>query len=167
MEENENTKNKIYVIGHKNPDTDSICSAISYAYLKNQTDDRKYVAKRAGSISTETQFVLDRFGAEAPGYVPNVKTKVRDMEIRRTRGVPSSISLKKAWTILNESKGTTLPIIKEDDRLEGLISIGDIARSYMAVADNAILSKAKTQYKNILETLDGKLYVGNEEAYFT
>lgn len=167
MEENENTKNKIYVIGHKNPDTDSICSAISYAYLKNQTDDRKYVAKRAGSISTETQFVLDRFGAEAPGYVPNVKTKVRDMEIRRTRGVPSSISLKKAWTILNESKGTTLPIIKEDDRLEGLISIGDIARSYMAVADNAILSKAKTQYKNILETLDGKLYVGDEEAYFT
>lgn len=167
MEENENTKNKIYVIGHKNPDTDSICSAISYAYLKNQTDDRKYVAKRAGSISTETQFVLDRFGAEAPGYVPNVKTKVRDMEIRRTRGVPSSISLKKAWTILNESKGTTLPIIKEDDRLEGLISIGDIARSYMAVADNAILSKAKTQYKNILETLDGMLYVGDEEAYFT
>ncbi len=167
MEENENTKNKIYVIGHKNPDTDSICSAISYAYLKNQTDERRYVAKRAGSISTETQFVLDRFGVEVPGYVPNVKTKVRDMEIRRTRGVPSSISLKKAWTILNESKGTTLPIIKEDNLLEGLISIGDIARSYMAVLDNAILSKAKTQYKNILETLDGTLYVGDEEAYFT
>lgn len=163
----ENVKNKIYVIGHKNPDTDSICSAIAYAYLKNQASEGEYVPKRAGSISTETQFVLERFGAKAPGYVPNVKTKVRDMEIRRTKGVPNNISLKKAWTLLNESKGTTLPIIKEDNRLEGLISIGDIARSYMAVVDNAILSKAHTQYKNILETLDGTLYVGDENAYFT
>ena len=163
----ENVKNKIYVIGHKNPDTDSICSAIAYAYLKNKSSDGNYVAKRAGSISTETQFVLDRFGVSVPGYVPNVKTRVRDMEIRRTKGVPNSISLKNAWTLLNESKGTTLPIIKEDDQLEGLISIGDIARSYMAVVDNAVLSKAKTQYRNMLETLDAKLYVGDENAFFT
>lgn len=163
----DNVKNKIYVIGHKNPDTDSICSAITYAYLKNQTSEGTYVPKRAGSISTETQFVLDRFGVKAPGYVPNVKTKVRDMEIRRTQGVPNSISLKNAWTLLNETKGTTLPIIKEDNVLEGLISISDIAKSYMAVVDNAILSKAHTQYKNMLETLDGTLHVGDENAYFT
>lgn len=166
----EKGKNKIYVIGHKNPDTDSICSAIAYAYLKNQRSEDEcveYVEKRAGSISPETQFVLDSFGVSAPGYVPNVKTQVRDMEIRRTKGVPNSISLKNAWTLLNESKGTTLPILKKDAQLEGLISIGDIARSYMAVSDNAILSKAETQYKNILETLDGTLYVGDENAYFT
>ena len=162
----ENTKNQIYVIGHKNPDTDSICSAIAYAYLKNQTDDGEFVPKRAGSISTETQYVLDRFQMETPGYVPNVKTKVSDMEIRHTEGVKKSISLKNAWTILNETKGTTLPIVTDDNMLEGLISIGDIARSYMAVIDSAILSKAHTQYKNILETLDGTLYVGDEEAYF-
>lgn len=88
------------------------------------------------------------------------------MEIRRTQGVSSDISLKKAWTLLNETKGTTLPIIKEDNVLEGLISIGDIARSYMAVVDNAILSKAQTQYCNILETLDGTLYVGDPNAFF-
>lgn len=162
----DNAKNTIYVIGHKNPDTDSICSAISYAYLKNQLGNGEYVAKRAGHISTETQYVLERFRVEAPGYVPNVKTKVRDMEIRRTIGVSSDISLKKAWTLLNESKGNTLPIVKEDNVLEGLISIGDIARSYMAVSDNAILSKAKTQYRNILETLDGTLYVGDENGCF-
>lgn len=161
-----NTKNKIYVIGHKNPDTDSICSAISYAYLKNRLGGGEYVAKRAGHISTETQFVLEYFGVEAPAYVPNVKTRVRDMEIRRTQGVSSDISMKKAWTLLNEANGNTLPIIKEDNVLEGLISIGDIARSYMAVIDNAILSKAKTKYKNILETLDGTLYVGDEEDCF-
>ena len=162
----ENTKNQIYVIGHKNPDTDSICSAIAYAYLKNQTDDGEFVPKRAGSISTETQYVLNRFQMETPGYVPNVKTKVSDMEIRHTEGVKKSISLKNAWTILNETKGTTLPIVTDDNMLEGLISIGDIARSYMAVIDSAILSKAHTQYKNILETLDGTLYVGDEAAYF-
>ena len=162
----ENTKNQIYVIGHKNPDTDSICSAIAYAYLKNQTDDGEFIPKRAGSISTETQYVLDRFQVKTPEYVPNVKTKVSDMEIRHTEGVKKSISLKKAWTILNETKGTTLPIVTDDNMLEGLISIGDIARSYMAVIDSAILSKAHTQYKNILETLDGTLYVGDEEAYF-
>lgn len=159
-------KNKIYVIGHKNPDTDSICSAISYAYLKNQMGTGEYEAKRAGHISTETQYVLERFHVEAPGYVANVKTKVKDMEMRRTMGVSSDISLKKAWTLLNESKGNTLPIVKENNVLEGLISIGDIARSYMAVSDNAILSKAKTQYSNILETLDGTLYVGDENKYF-
>lgn len=163
----ENVKNKIYVIGHKNPDTDSICSAIAYAYLKNQTADGQYVAKRAGSISTETKYVLDYFNMEVPGYVANVKTRVRDMDIRRTPGVPGSISMKKAWSLLNESKGKTLPIIREDNRLEGLLSIGDIARSYMAVSDNAILSKAKTQYKNICETLDGTLHVGDENEYFT
>ena len=83
----ENTKNQIYVIGHKNPDTDSICSAIAYAYLKNQTDDGEFIPKRAGSISTETQYVLDRFQVKTPEYVPNVKTKVSDMEIRHTEGV--------------------------------------------------------------------------------
>lgn len=159
-------KHKIYVIGHKNPDTDSICSAIAYAYLKNQSGTGEYIAKRAGHVSTETQYVLEKFGMEAPGYVPNVKTRVKDMEIRRTQGVSSGISLKKAWTLLNDSKGTTLPIIKEDNVLEGLISIGDIARSYMAVVDNAILSKAKTKYSNILETLDGTMYVGDPEMFF-
>lgn len=162
----DNTKNEIYVIGHKNPDTDSICSAIAYAYLKNQKGDGEYVPKRAGHISTETQYVLDRFEIGAPGFVPNVKTRVKDMEIRRTRGVSSDISMKKAWTLLNETNGNTLPIVKEDNVLEGLISIGDIARSYMAVVDNAILSKAETKYRNILETLDGTLYVGDEEDCF-
>ena len=159
-------KHQIYVIGHKNPDTDSICSAIAYAYLKNQSGTGEYIAKRAGHVSTETQYVLEKFNMEAPGYVPNVKTRVKDMEIRRTQGVSSDISLKKAWTLLNETKGTTLPIIEEDNVLEGLISIGDIARSYMAVVDNAILSKAQTQYCNILETLDGTLYVGDPNAFF-
>ena len=95
---------KIYIIGHKNPDTDSICSAIAYADIKNRTENHTYAAKRAGQISQETQYVLNRFQMDPPGYVPNVGPKVRDMDVRRIQGVDSSISLKKAWTLMGKSR---------------------------------------------------------------
>lgn len=160
-------KKKIYIIGHKNPDTDSICSAIAYADIKNRAeDDGRYVAKRAGQISEETQYVLDRFQMDPPGYVPNVGTRVKDMEVRCVQGVDNHISLKKAWTLMRNENVNTLPITKEDNVLEGLITISDIAESYMDVYDNSILSTARTQYRNILETLDGTMVVGNEHSYF-
>ena len=162
----DSVKKKIYIIGHKNPDTDSICSAIAYADIKNRTEEELYVAKRAGQISQETQYVLDRFHMDAPGYVPNVGTRVKDMDIRRIEGVDHSISLKKACNLMRTENVNTLPIVLEGNELEGLITIGDIAQSYMDVYDNAILSTARTQYKNILETLDGTMVVGNEHAYF-
>ncbi|MDY3919282.1 MAG: putative manganese-dependent inorganic diphosphatase [Candidatus Limivivens sp.] len=163
----ETTKKRAYIIGHKNPDTDSICSAIAYADIKNRTEEGEFVPKRAGQISQETQYVLDRFQVEAPGYVPNVGTRVKDMDIRHIPGVPHSISLKKAWNLMRTQNVNTLPIVRDGCDLEGLITISDIAQSYMDVYDNAILSTARTQYKNILETLDGSLVVGNEHAYFT
>lgn len=162
----ETTKGKVYIIGHKNPDTDSICSAIAYADIKTRTEEGRFIAKRAGQISEETQYVLKRFNVEVPGYVPNVGTRVKDMDIRRIAGVSHSISLKKAWNLMRNENVNTLPIVKEDNILEGLITISDIAQSYMDVYDNAILSTARTQYKNILETLDGVMIVGNEHGYF-
>lgn len=159
-------KKKVYIIGHKNPDTDSICSAIAYADVKNKIGDAIYVPKRAGQISEETQFVLDRFGMKPPGYVPNVGTRVKDMDIRRIPGVSHSISLKKAWTLMKDENVNTLPITKDNNILEGLITISDIAQSYMDILDNEILSTARTQYSNILETLEGNMVVGNEHAYF-
>ena len=158
---------KIYILGHKNPDTDSICSAIAYADIKNRSNDgRKYIAKRAGQINEETEYVLKRFGVDAPGYLPDVGTQVRDMEIRETPGVPHSISIKDAWAIMKETNAVTLPITKEDGQLEGLITTGDIAKSYMDVYDSEILSKARTQYRNIVKTLDGTMISGNEHGYF-
>ena len=162
----ETAKVKVYIIGHKNPDTDSICSAIAYADIKSRTEEGRFVAKRAGQISEETQYVLGRFGMEAPGYVPNVGTRVKDMDIRRIAGVSHSISLKKAWNLMRNENVNTLPIVREDNILEGLITISDIAQSYMDVYDNAILATARTQYKNILETLDGVMVEGNEHGYF-
>ncbi|RKJ03925.1 putative manganese-dependent inorganic diphosphatase [bacterium D16-54] len=157
---------KTIVIGHKNPDTDSICSAICYARLKRQATGREYEPGRAGHISEETQFVLNYFGVEAPQLVENVKTQVKDIDIRETKGVDRSISLKKAWNLMQDANVVTLPAVNPWGALEGLITVGDITKSYMNVYDSSILSKAKTQYSNIIETLEGALVVGDDTEYF-
>ena len=96
----EGTKRKTLVIGHRNPDTDSICSAICYADLKRQATGDEYVPARAGQVNRETQFVLNYFGVQEPGLVEDVRTQVKDIEIRKTKGVADTISLKKAWNCL-------------------------------------------------------------------
>lgn len=160
-------KRKITVIGHKNPDTDSICSAIAYAELKNRLGNTDlYVPRRAGAINAETRFVLKHFKVDVPELVEDVGTQVKDIEIREIDGVAGSISLKKAYTLMKEKNVVTLPITTEDGFLEGLITIGDIATSYMDVYDSSILAKAKTSYHNIIETLDAELVVGDENAVF-
>ena len=163
----ENNKRKIYVIGHKNPDTDSICSAIAYADIKNRTENPVYEAKRAGQINEETLYVLKRFQMNTPGYMPNVGTRVKDMDVRKVGGVDSKISLKKAWTLMRNENVFTLPILNQNQELEGLITTNDITESYMDVYNNAALSEARTPYRNILETVDGTMIVGNEHAHFT
>lgn len=157
---------KVWVIGHRNPDTDSICAAIAYADLKNEIGGRKYEAKRAGQLNEETKYVLEYFGVEAPDYVSDAGAQVKDIEIRKTKGVSSHISLKTAWEMMKVQNVVTLPIIRENGILEGLIITGDIATSYMDVYDSRILAKARTQYKNIAETLEGELLVGNQHGYF-
>lgn len=158
-------KAPVYIIGHKNPDTDSICSAIAYAELKNRLYGGGYCAARAGQINQETQYVLNFFQVPAPKYVADVMTDVRDIDIRKTEGVSGHISLKKAWNMMRNLGVVTLPITR-DSELEGLITIGDIANAYMDVYDNCILSVAKTPYKNILETLEATMVIGDEDAVF-
>lgn len=158
--------NEVFVIGHINPDTDSICSAIAYADLKQKLTKEDYKAKRAGQINSETKFVLERFGVKPPGYLPDVRTQVRDIEIRKIKGVNKGISLKTAWTYMRDNNLVTLPIVDQKNHLEGLITIGDIAKSYMDVLDNRVLTKAKTPCINLVETLEGELIAGNREDIF-
>ena len=153
--------NKVYVIGHKNPDTDSICSAICYANLKNQTEPDRYVPKRAGKINNETAFVLNYFHTDVPDLINDVNTQVADIEYRKTPGVKDNISVKAAWKMMRELDVVTLPVVAKDNVLGGLITINDIAKSYMDVYDSEILSKARTQYRNIIKTLDGTMVSGN------
>ena len=157
---------KTMVIGLRNPDTDSICSAICYANLKQAVTGEEYMPARAGHVNGETQFVLDYFGAEEPQLVEDVRTQVRDIEIRKTKGVADNISLKRAWNIMQENNVVTIPSVREDGTLEGLITVGDITKTYMNIYDSSILSKANTQYSNIIETLEAELIIGSAEAYF-
>ena len=158
---------KVWVVGHKNPDTDSICAAISYAYLKNQSGDKKtYVAKRAGAVNEEPRYVLERFGVEEPPLVSYAGAQIKDINIRKTAGVSNQISLKRAWELMKKLEVVTLPVTNQFGKLEGVIVTKDIATSYMDVLDNCVLSKARTQYKTIAETIDGEVYAGNEHAHF-
>ena len=161
------TQEKIFVIGHKNPDTDSICSAIAYADIKNQKSlVKKYIPKRAGQINEETQYVLKRFGVQPPAYLGNIGTQVKDMDIRVSPEADKSMSLKNAWDMMQENSIVSLPIRDKDGELEGLVTIGDIAKTYMDTTDSYFLSNARTQYRRIAETLSGKVVEGNEHAYF-
>ena len=160
-------RKEVYVLGHRNPDTDSICSAIAYADVKNKENDgNHYVAARAGQISSETSYVLQRFGMRQPTYVNNIGTRVRDMEIRKIPGINEGISMKKAWSMMAEMNAVTLPIVDANNVLDGIITINDIATSYMENQDSTMIAKAKTPYCNILETLEAKMLVGDPDAVF-
>ncbi len=150
----------VIVIGHKNPDTDSICAAITYANLKSKITGDEYIACRAGHLNEETQFVLSHFGVEVPAYIKDVRTQVRDMEIRMLEGVGSDLSLKKAWAKMRDAEVVTL-CVTENDELSGIVTTNDIVETYMDVIDPGILSQAHTSYKNIVETIDGELIVGD------
>lgn len=160
-----NKSGKVYVVGHKNPDTDSICSAIAYANLKRILTGEEYIAKRTGEISEETSYVLKKFQVEAPPLLTNVNLQVKDMDIHRVQGVPGNLSIKEVWKMMKEANMKSMPITR-DEHLEGMITIGDIATSYMDVYDSRILANARTQYRNINHTLDGEMITGNEHGYF-
>ena len=155
---------QIFVVGHQNPDTDSLCSAIAYTYLKNKTAGENFCARRAGRINDETRFVLQQFDVEEPKLLTDVRPQVSDIEMRHIGGVKSNLSLKKAWNLMRELGVNTLPITR-NGHLEGLITISDIATSYMDVYDNDILGRAKTQYANIQDTIEGILICGNPHGY--
>lgn len=118
----------IYVTGHKNPDTDSIVSAMAYAALRNALGDRAFRAARLGHISDETQLVLDRFGFSAPELLTTVRTQVRDLDYDTPPTLGSAVTVSHAWSILNaDSAVAAIPVTNEDGTLFGMLSAGDIA----------------------------------------
>ena len=152
---------EVYVVGHRNPDTDSVCSAIAYANLKNKiTGTEDYHPYRAGQLNEETQFVLKKCDVAVPPLLQDVRVQVSDLKIRKTESVKSTISMKNAWNLMKELGVITLPVVK-NKKLEGLITITDIATSYMEVVDNHMLEEAETTYKQIAETLEGRIVCTN------
>ena len=158
---------KVVVIGHRDPDTDSICSAIAYAELKNRTSTLVCEPRRAGKMNQETEFVLKKFGVTPPRMCTDVNPKIRDVDYREMPGIPGSTSLRRAWKIMRDQQIDTLSITSADNELEGIITVKDLATANMDVFDTAVLAKSRTSYKNILETLNGTMVVGDADAVCT
>jgi len=155
---------KVMVIGHKNPDTDSICSAVAYAYLKNQISDLEYEARRAGNMNQESAFALNYFGVTPPRMCTDILPKVRNVEYRQTIPIRKEASIREAWDSMRNQGVETLPIVTEDNHLDGLITIKRIAVEEMDSFDNTVLAKSRTPYKNMLQTLSGTLLLGDENG---
>ena len=160
-------KDIIYVTGHKNPDSDSICAAYAYAEFKNKIGDVETVACRLGNVNQETQYILDYFKAEAPKFLSTVKLKVEDLQFDTISPVSPEISLKTAWTIMREKNIKTLPVADENDHLLGVLAVSNLTSCYMDIWDNRILAKSNTTLDNIIDTLSAKAsYINEERSHF-
>lgn len=160
-------RRKVNIIGHQNPDTDSICSALAYAWFKNRQGGAVYEARRAGQVSRETQFVLDHFGVEAPRLCTDVSPQIKDVDIREQPGIDGEMSLRDAWTMMRDNECDTLCIVDEANELLGLIAVKDIANANLDLFDVGVLSAAGTSCRNLLSTLEGRLVVGDADGRFT
>ncbi|MDO4493875.1 MAG: putative manganese-dependent inorganic diphosphatase [Clostridia bacterium] len=157
-------RENIYITGHKNPDSDSIISAIAYATLKNALGQREYKAARIGTVSDQTQLLLDKFGFEAPYLLHNVRTQVRDLNYDKPPILSSAVTIHKAWEILEKDASAQmgLPITDEDGRLFGMLTSGDIASYEMRFVENNRVEKIPLF--NLLANLDGQLFLDNGSA---
>ncbi|WP_295474419.1 putative manganese-dependent inorganic diphosphatase [uncultured Subdoligranulum sp.] len=163
----EQSRHKVNIIGHQNPDTDSICSAICYAWLKNQLGGATYEARRAGKLNRETAFVLKYFGMEPPRLCTDVSPQIKDIDIRRQPGIDPETSVRSAWNLMRDAEIDTLCTVNADNELLGLITVKDIANANMDLFDTGVLANAHTSYHNVLDTLEGEMICGDPEAAIT
>ena len=152
----------VYVSGHKNPDTDSICSAIAYSYLLNATNKYNAVPVRLGEVNRETEYVLKRFGVEHPVLLKTVKQKVEDLNYDKVTVFSKDLTLKTAWFLLKQQNLKSAPILDEHGQLLGLLSTSNIIEGYMDQWDSEVLKKAKTPDENVIDTLEANVIYLNE-----
>ena len=152
----------VYVSGHRNPDTDSICSAFAYSYLLNATNKYNAVPVRLGEINRETEYVLKRFGVEHPVLLKTVKQKVEDLNYDKVTVFSKDLTLKTAWFLLKQQNLKSAPILDEHGQLLGLLSTSNIIEGYMDQWDSEVLKKAKTPVENVIDTLEANVIYLNE-----
>ncbi|MCL2350556.1 MAG: putative manganese-dependent inorganic diphosphatase [Defluviitaleaceae bacterium] len=160
-----NKKNTVYIFGHKNPDTDSICSSIAYAHLKRETGMAGAKAFRLGNISQETEFALKYFNVETPDYLADVKQRVEDLDIYKPVTICQNQPVKMAWDMMRGSQGSRLvPITCEENKLKGIIGMGDVTKIFMEESEEEVLSLYEVLYSNLITILDGRK-IGGEYKY--
>ncbi|MBR7077513.1 MAG: putative manganese-dependent inorganic diphosphatase, partial [Clostridia bacterium] len=154
----------IYIFGHRHPDTDSICSSIAYADLKRKLGiDAE--ARRLGEINKETAFILDYFKLPVPPILETVKTQVCDLKIDRAEKLSPNTTIKKAWNIMERSETKTLPVVDDNEKLIGIVSMSDITEKYMDAFNYNAVSAYGTKLENILETVNADVAAGDSEHF--
>ena len=145
----------VYIMGHRNPDTDSIVSAMAYAALKNALGQREYKAARLGQISDETQIVLDRFGFQPPMLITDVRNQVRDLDYDTPPTLDASATISRAWQAMQKDRVSAMPVTNEDGTLNGMLSAGDVANYDMtSVRDPQVRN---VPVYNLLSVLEGQI----------
>ena len=146
----------VFVTGHRNPDSDSIISAMAYAALRNSLGDRQYVAARLGQISDETQSILERFSFQPPQLITNVRTQVRDLDFDTPPTLSSGVTISRAWqTLQTDSHISAIPVANDDGSLFGMLSAGDIAAYDMSSIRNPYVKEIPVY--NLLSVIEGKV----------
>ena len=145
---------KIYVTGHRNPDTDSIVAAMAYASLRNALGDREYEAACLGRVSDETQIVLDRFGFAPPTRIHNMHTQVRDLDFDKPPVFSAAVTVERAWKMLGKHTNA-IPVANEDGTLYGMLSREDVANYNMDLVNASRLNEVPLF--NLLNVLEGKV----------
>ncbi|MBI5632973.1 MAG: putative manganese-dependent inorganic diphosphatase [Nitrospirae bacterium] len=148
----------VYVIGHKNPDTDSVCSAIGYSHFKNITDKRfLFTPVRAGKINEETKFVLDRFNVPAPTEMESIAATVNDLSMKKPIAVHERDSVHALALLMKNSGVRALPVVDDSERVSGIVGLKDIASHYMESAGFSDLSHAPISLDILIKTLGGRV----------
>ena len=157
---------QIYVTGHRNPDTDSVVSAMAYAALRNAVGDRQYVAARLGHLSDETKMILARFGFEHPLYIKNMRTQVLDLDFDMPPILHEAVTVNRAWSAMEEDQHiSAIPITDDEGHLRGMLTAGDIAAYDMHTITDPTLRKVPLF--NILSVLEGQLLSETDEVVNT
>lgn len=157
---------QIFITGHRNPDTDSICSAIAYADLKRKLGVDAIPA-RLGQINKETEFVLKYFDVKLPDILTTVRTQVSDLKIDMAHPVSPDISLQTAWMMMKKSNLKVIPVVDDNDRLMGIVTLSDITSRYMDTMESNIIASSRTPLKNIVDVLYARLICGSQEDFNT
>lgn len=158
---------KIYITGHRNPDSDSICSAIAYADYKNNIGEENAIPVRLGDINRETRFILDYFDVEEPMYLETLRLNVDDLDYDKIAPITSDLSLGMALDLMKNNNLNSIAVVDENEKLSGIVTISDILETYMDVWDNTIIYKSNTQIDNIIDTLSGSpIYVSKSIKEF-
>lgn len=153
----------IYIVGHKSPDTDSVCAAISLANLKNKLGQKGVIACRAGKLNKETEFVLDYFKVDSPHYLPDVHLRVKDILKGTVLTVSPEVTLYEAWQLMKKNNLEMLPVVNEKGGMLGIVTGSRLPQAYMGNVGDWDFRGQHIKVQNVVKTLEGTLLVGNLE----